>query len=123
MKYKQDYLEQKDNKMKTKFKLSAKRIGLDLKNKNMLKHRKQGGGAKRALDNDIETAIANAIEEKCATAHGRLHDLVLYCKRRVKARDLLGIANYYLNPSLYGGGGGGDLPPGSFLLQFRNGWL
>ena len=26
----------------------------------MLKHRKQGGGAKRALDNDIETAIAKA---------------------------------------------------------------
>ena len=81
--------------MKTKFKHSAKRIGLDLINKNMLKHRKQGGGAKRALDNDIETAIAKAIEEK-SVAHGRCHDLVLYCNRRVKARDLLGIATYYL---------------------------
>ena len=43
---KQDYLEQKDNKMKTKFKFSAKRIGLDLINKNILKHRKHKGGAK-----------------------------------------------------------------------------
>ena len=61
----------------------------------MLKHRKQGGGAKRALDNDIETAMAKATEEK-SVAHGRRHDLVLYCYGRVNARDLLGIANYYL---------------------------
>ena len=61
----------------------------------MLKHRKQGGGAKRALDNDIEPAIAKAIKEK-SVSHGRRHDLVLYCNRRVKAIDLLGIANYYL---------------------------
>ena len=30
----------------------------------MLKHRKQGGGTKRAFDNDIKTATAKAIEEK-----------------------------------------------------------
>ena len=80
--------------MKTKFKVSAKQIGLDLINQNMLKHRKQGG-AKRALDNYFETAIAKAIEEK-SVAHGRRHDLVLYCNRRGNARDLLGIANSYL---------------------------
>ena len=61
----------------------------------MLKHCKQGGGAKQALDNDIETAIAKVIKEK-SVAHERRHDSVLYCNRRVKARDLLGIANYYL---------------------------
>ena len=29
---------------------------------------------------------------------------------------------YSVNPNLYGGGGANLPPPGSFLLQFKNGW-
>ena len=93
--YKKAYLEKHEPEMKRRFENSAKRIALDLIKESKIKNRKQGAGAKRKIDEDIELAIAKAIEEK-SVAYGRQHDLVLYCNQRVKARDLLGVANYCL---------------------------
>ena len=93
--YKKAYLEKHEPEMKRRFENFAKRIALDLIKENKIKNHKQGAGTKRKIDGDIELAIAKAIKEK-SVVHGRRHDLVLYCNRRVKACDLLGVANYYL---------------------------
>ena len=75
--YKKAYLEKHEPEMKRRFENSAKRIALGLIIKeNKIKNRKQGAGAKRKLE--LELAIVKAIEEK-SVAHGRRHDLVLYC--------------------------------------------
>ena len=62
--YKKAYLEKHEPEMNRKFENSAKRIALDLIKENKIKNHKQGAGAKRKIDEDIELAIAKAIEEK-----------------------------------------------------------
>ena len=50
-------------------------------------------GAPGKLDSEDEEFLAKCVEDT-ATYHGRGHDLVMYTNQRVKARDLLNIANY-----------------------------
>ena len=93
-----DVIELKNGELKIskqKFNQAVKRLTKKLFIKNRMKNRKLGAGAKRALDSEDEEFIANAIESK-STAHGRIHDPVLYTGHRVKHRDLLSIANYSL---------------------------
>lgn len=91
----QDVLESKDNYSKQTFNAAARRRANNLVNKNRLRNRKAGAGAKRKLDDVDEELIAKAIEQK-TTVHGRRHDMVLYYHKRVKRDDLLNIANYHL---------------------------
>ena len=53
-------------------------------------------GRPRLLDSDDEEFICKAIEDK-ATYHGRRSEPTMYTNRRVKVRDLMGIANFNLS--------------------------
>lgn len=57
-------------------------------NKNVLSSQ----GRPLAINHEVEEVIAKAIEDK-ATYHGRRHGTTMFTNRRVKSRDLMGIAN------------------------------
>ena len=84
-----------DRSSKKSFNQSRKRLATNLIEENRVKRRKRSTGAPKALDSEDEELIRKAIEDK-STTHGRRHDAVMYTNHRVKKKDFLTIANYYL---------------------------
>ena len=72
-----------------------KRCKIKIENEERFGKRKLGSGRHEKLDETDEKFILECIESK-STAHGRRHDQVMYCSRRVKKRDFFRLANYSL---------------------------
>ena len=83
----------KDKSKIDSLKLRIKRIKNNITHETRLKLRKRGSGRKVLMDENDETFLAEAIENK-ATAHGRRKDSVLYLNHRVKKKGLLKLVNY-----------------------------
>ena len=62
---------------------------------NRLTRRVKSTGRPIIVDKEVEDFVLKCISEK-SISHGRRHDTVLYSSRRVKVKDLLGIANFKL---------------------------
>ena len=64
---------------------------------NRLTKRTKSSGRPAITDEEIEDFVVKCISEKCVT-HDRRQDTVMYLNRRVKVKDLLGLANAKLKP-------------------------
>ena len=72
-----------------------KRTQQQLISANRLTRRVKSTGRPIIVDEEVEYFVLKCISEK-SISHGRRHDTVLYSSRRVKVKDLLGIANFKL---------------------------
>ena len=72
-----------------------KRIQQQLISANRLKRRVKSTGRPIIVDEEVEDFVLKCISEK-SISHVRRQDTVLYSSRRVKVKDLLGIANFKL---------------------------
>lgn len=89
-------LQQSDPQSLRRLQQRKRRLAKTLIDKNRVKRRKLGAGAKKSLDTEDEEFIARSIEET-STAHGRRHDTVLYSHHHVKKCHFLSLANYNLH--------------------------
>ena len=89
-------LEQQTPKAIKSFARAVKRKSMYLAEEHRFKRRKPGTGRKRKLDSDAEDFIVQCIEHKGdAAAHGRRHDSVIYCAKRMKYDDLFDEVNNF----------------------------
>ena len=84
-----------ESSCKKQFQQCKQKLTTQLSEENRIKRRKIFSGAPQLLDSDDKEYIKRAIDDK-STAHGRLHDSVLYTNKRVKKKDFLSIANCHL---------------------------
>ena len=64
---------------------------------NRLTNRLKSSGRPAITDEEIEDFVVKCISEKCVS-HCRRQDTVMYSNRRVKVKDLLGLADAKLKP-------------------------
>ena len=86
----------KDSKEKQRLRQMTKRKATQLIEIERVKRRKlDHQGAPRKLNEEDEEFLAKCVEDK-AMYHGRRDNTVMYTNRKVKSRDLLTIANHWL---------------------------